>query len=69
MICVPPRIRRPINRRAVATGGATFEPEFSLAVFPDANGMAIEFFLAMKTPLLLIEVRPLATDAVRAKQI
>ena len=69
MIAVPPGIRCPVNGRAVAAGCAAFEPKFYLGVLPDADGMAVKLFAAMQTPLLLFEIRPLAPDAVLAKQI
>ena len=69
MILVPPRIRRPVNRRAVAAGRAALKPEAAVIAFPNADGMAVEFLLAMQTPMLLFEVRPFATHAVGAQQV
>src|SRR5688572_17399794 len=69
MVFVPPGIRSPVNWRAIAVGCAAFEPKLSLGVLPNADGMSVKFFAAMQTPMFLFEIRPLAADAVSAKQI
>ena len=61
MIFIPPREFGPINRRAVTAGRAAFQPQRAFFVLPDAHGVAIEFFAAMQTPFLVVQVRPFAT--------
>ena len=66
---IPPRIRRPINWRAVAAWRPALQPELSDIIFPDADGMAVKFFPTMQTPMLLFEIGPLAADAVCAQEV
>ena len=69
VVWIPPRVRRPINRRAIAIRRPAFEPQSTFFVLPNAGGMAVEFLAAMQAPVFLIQVGPLAANTMLSQEI
>ena len=68
VLLVPPGIGCPVHGRSIATRRSAAEPEFRMAVAPDPDRMAVEFARAMQTPVPVVQVRPIAVDAVFPEQ-
>src|SRR2546427_8819547 len=69
MFWVPPGIGRPVNRRAVAIGRATFQPERTVLTLPNAGRVTVEFSAAVQAPMFPVQIRPITTHAVVAQKI
>ena len=69
MFGVPPGIGSPVNRRALAPGGAAFQPEPAILAAPDSGRVAGELPAAVQTPLFLVQAGPITRGAMTAKQV
>jgi hypothetical protein len=69
MLRVPPWHRGPVDRRTIAVRRAALQPKRTIIVLPHARRMTVELFSAVKAPMFLVKIRPIATHRMLPKQI
>lgn len=69
MFWIPPRVRRPINRRTIAAQRPALQPQRVICGFPHTRRVAAEFSAAVQAPMFLIQVGPVAAEAMVAEKI